>query len=72
MAGPVAFYPLITTADQVSRARPRSERHASYNPGWTCRRCRWRGASRAACARDWLPAIVAGLLFTTQIATQAC
>jgi hypothetical protein len=27
MACPVAFYRLMTTADQISRARPRSERH---------------------------------------------
>ena len=28
MARPVAFYRLITTGDQISRARPRSGRHA--------------------------------------------
>jgi hypothetical protein len=35
----------------ISQARSRSQRHGSCGPGRTCRRCRWRAASRAARAR---------------------
>jgi hypothetical protein len=49
----LAFYRLKTTGDQINRAGPRSERHASCGPGRTCQRCRWRATSRAACGHDW-------------------